>query len=106
MSAQATADLILGVTILMPLTVCLVVVALDDLAAWSEERAKRGRQWRQRRRTGLRQSSGEQEDGLGSPLRGWVESPRGTKPSWWFMVLEWTVLIATVLFVIALTTGP
>jgi hypothetical protein len=48
MSAQATADLILGVTILMPLTVCLVVVAvtrtLEDLAAWSEERAKRGRQ--------------------------------------------------------------
>ena len=110
MSAQATADLILGVTILMPLTVCLVVVAvtwtLEDLAAWSEERAKRGRQWRQRRRTGLWQSSGEQEDGLGSPLRGWVESLHGTKPSWWFMVLEWTVLIATVLFVIALTTGP
>ena len=48
MSAQAAADLILGVTILMPLTVCLVVVAvtwtLEDLAAWSEERAKRGRQ--------------------------------------------------------------
>jgi len=47
MSAQATADLILGVVILMPLTVCLVVVAVtrtaEDLAAWSEERAKKGR---------------------------------------------------------------
>ena len=47
MSAQATADLILGVVILMPLTVCLVVVAvtwtLEDLATWSEERAKKGR---------------------------------------------------------------
>jgi len=47
MSAQATADLILGVVILMPLTVCLVVLAvtwtLEDLAAWSEQRAKKGR---------------------------------------------------------------
>ena len=47
-AGMSTADLILGVTILVPLTVCLVVVAvtwtLEDLAAWSEERAKRGRQ--------------------------------------------------------------
>jgi hypothetical protein len=47
MSAQATADLILGIVVLMPLTVCLVVVAvtwtLEDLAAWSQERAKKGR---------------------------------------------------------------
>jgi hypothetical protein len=44
---QSRDDLILGVVILMPLTVCLVVVAvtwtLEDLAAWSDERAKKGR---------------------------------------------------------------
>jgi hypothetical protein len=71
MSAQATADLILGVTILMPLTVCLVVVAvtwtLEDLAAWSEARAKRGRggalqqfwpvAYRRRSRVGYRTAS-------------------------------------------------
>ena len=47
MSAQATSDLILGIAILTPLTVWLVVVAviwtLEDLIAWSEKRAKKGR---------------------------------------------------------------